>query len=109
MTKVEWSVSIFDKPGADRTSVRPTHVASIPATVNDGTVTAVGALYHDKEKTKFAGSTFHMMAELKDEIVAFLKRDIYYESGVWDIESVVAFPVGIACRLAKPMAGVNVE
>lgn len=108
MAKIEWLVTVFDKPGVDRTAVRPQHVAAIPETVNAGIVNAAGAIYKDAEKTQFAGSTFHLMAENKEEIVEFLKKDIYYLSGIWDIDSVVAYPVGIAVRLAKPMAGVKI-
>lgn len=107
MPKIEWLVTVFDKPGTDRSTVRPQHIAAIPETVNNGIVTAAGAIYQDVEKTKFAGSTFHLMAESKEEIVEFLKTDIYYQSGIWDIDSVVAYPVGIAVRMSKPMAGVK--
>lgn len=98
---------VYDKPGTDRTLVRPQHVAAIPEAVNSGIVTSVGAIYQDVEKTKFAGSTFHLFAESKEEILDFLKKDIYYQEGIWDIESVVANPVGIACRIGKAMPGVN--
>lgn len=107
MAKIEWLVTILDKPGVDRTSVRPQHVAAIPEPVNAGIVTSAGAIYKDVEKTQFAGSTFHLMAKTKEEIIEFLKKDIYYLSGIWDIESVVAYPVGIAVRIAKPMPGVK--
>ncbi|WPK25162.1 hypothetical protein PUMCH_002465 [Australozyma saopauloensis] len=108
MAKIEWAVTIFDKPGADRTAVRPRHVAAIPDAVNAGVFTAAGAIYKDVEKTQFAGSTFHMMAESKEEIAEILKKDIYYEEGIWDIDSIVAYPAGIAVRIAKPMAGVKI-
>lgn len=98
---------VYDKPGADRTAVRPQHVAAIPETVNKGIVTSAGAIYHDVEKTKFAGSAFHLIAESKEEIIEFLKQDIYYKSGIWDIESVVAHPIGVAVRKQKDMAGVK--
>ncbi|SGZ46499.1 CIC11C00000005060 [Sungouiella intermedia] len=107
MAKIEWNVIVYDKPGTDRSQVRPQHVAAIPEAVNSGIVTSVGAIYHDVEKTKFAGSTFHLMAESKEEILDFLKKDVYYASGIWDLDSVVAHPVGIACRLGKEMPGVT--
>ena len=49
---IEWNVIIYDKPGTDRTAVRPTHVANIPESVNKGIVTSVGAIYQDVQKTK---------------------------------------------------------
>lgn len=108
MAKIEWNVIVYDKPGADRSKVRPQHVAAIPATVNAGIVTSAGAIYADVEKTKFAGSTFHLMAESKEEILEFLKKDIYAQTGIWDLTSVVANPVGIAVRIAKDMPGVKI-
>lgn len=103
MSKIEWNVIVFDKPGADRTPVRPQHLADIPPTVESGVVTSVGAIYHDVEKTKFAGSTFHIMAASKEEILEFLKKDIFYKSGIWDLDSVIANPVGIVARKAKAL------
>jgi uncharacterized protein YciI len=104
---MEWSVTVYDKPGADRSAVRPQHVAAIPAAVNAGIVTSAGAIYQDVEKTKFAGSTFHLIANSKEEIIEFLKKDIYYEKGIWDIDSVVAHPLGLAVRKQKDMPGVK--
>lgn len=106
---IEWNVIVYDKPGTDRTATRPTHVANIPQAVNQGIVTSVGAIYQDAEKTKFAGSAFHLIANSKEEIVDFLKKDIYYENGIWDINSIVAHPIGVACRLPKKINGVNID
>ena len=97
---MEWNVIVYDKPGADRTPVRAQHLAAIPAT-------SAAPVYHDIEKTKFAGSTFHLIANSKEEIIEFLKKDIYYEKGIWDIDSVVAHPMGVAVRKQKDMPGVK--
>lgn len=105
--KSEWNVIVYDKPGTDRSQVRPQHVADIPASVNSGIVTSVGAIYKDVERTQFAGSALHMMAESREEIIEILKNDVYYKAGIWDLDSVIANPVGIACRIGKPMAGVT--
>lgn len=105
----EYNVIVFDKPNADRTEVRPHHVSQIPAAVNSGLVKSVGALYTDESKTKFAGSAFHIVADSKDQVIAFLKKDIYYEKGIWDIDSVLIHPIGVAARLPKVMNGVNDE
>ncbi|CAK7901815.1 hypothetical protein CAAN1_11S04698 [[Candida] anglica] len=103
----EWNVIVYDKPGTDRTAVRPAHVAAIPAAVNSGVVKSVGAIYQDQSKTKFAGSAFHLMADSREDIIEFLKKDIYAKEGIWDLDSVVAHPIGVACRLGKAMPGVN--
>lgn len=107
MGKIEWNVIVFDRPGTDRTEVRPKHVAAIPESVNSGIVTSVGALFKDESKTSFAGTALQLMAESKEEILDFLKRDIYYTSGIWDLDSVIVHPVGVAARLGKTMPGVT--
>lgn len=103
----EWNVIVYDKPGADRSKHRPSHLAAIPETVTSGIVKSVGAIYHDVEKTKFAGSAYHLMADSREDIIEFLKKDIFAKEGIWDLDTVVAYPIGIACRVAKPMPGVN--
>lgn len=39
---------------------------------------------------KFAGSTIVVVAESKQEVIDLLKKDVYVESGVWDLEKVSA-------------------
>lgn len=101
MAKIEWNVIVYDKPNTDRSQFRPQHVADIPAAVDAGIVSSAGAIYKDVEKKQFAGSAFHLFAESREEILDFLKKDIYAREGIWDLDSVVANPVGIAVRLAK--------
>lgn len=101
MTKIEWNVIVYDKPGTDRTQFRPQHVAAIPATVDAGIVTSAGAIYKDASKKEFAGSAFHLFAENREEIIDFLKQDVYAKEGIWDLDSVVANPLGLAVRVAK--------
>lgn len=42
----------------------------------------------DPTKWEFGGSTIIVVAESKDEVLDMLRRDIYTESGVWDVEKV---------------------
>ncbi|KAI3402686.2 hypothetical protein KGF56_004567 [Candida oxycetoniae] len=102
----EYLVTIYDLPNADRSKVRAQHVKDIPANVPNP-VRSAGAIYTDESKTKFAGSSFHLVADNKQEIIDFLKKDIYYKEGVWDINHVDIFPIGIAVRLPKKMDGVD--
>lgn len=101
----EYNVIVYDKPGADRSKVRPQHVADIPAAVNSGIVKLAGAIYQDDARTKFAGSAFHLIAEDRKDIIDFLKKDIYAREGIWDLENVVINPIGVAVRLPKNMEG----
>ncbi|KAI5951049.1 hypothetical protein KGF54_004123 [Candida jiufengensis] len=102
----EYLVTVFDKPNVDRSKVRPQHVKDIPANV-PYPIKSAGAIYTDELKTKFAGSSFHLVADSKDEIFDFLKKDIYAKEGIWDLENVQIFPIGIAVRLPKKMDGVD--
>ncbi|KAK6459095.1 uncharacterized protein RJT20DRAFT_4677 [Scheffersomyces xylosifermentans] len=104
---IEYNVIVYDKPNVDRTKVRPAHVAAIASVVNSGIVKAAGAIYHDDAKTKFAGSAFHLVADSKEDVIEFLKRDIYYKEGIWDIENVIINPIGLAVRLPKKFDGVS--
>ncbi|CAX45058.1 conserved hypothetical protein [Candida dubliniensis CD36] len=102
----EYNVIIYDFPNSDRSKVRSQHVADIPANVPNP-IRSAGAIYQDEAKTKFAGSAFHLVANSKEEVVEFLKKDIYYREGIWDINSVVINPIGVAVRLPKKMEGVD--
>jgi hypothetical protein len=42
----------------------------------------------DPNTWDFAGSTIVAVAETKEQVIEDLKKDIYYTSGVWDIEKV---------------------
>lgn len=105
--KIEWNVIVYDKPGTDRLPVRMDHLKKIPSDVNGVIVNSAGAIFQDAEKTKFAGSCFHLMASSKEEIIEFLKGDPYYKAGIWDVDSVIANPCGIAVRLPKKLDGVD--
>lgn len=47
---------------------------------------------------QFAGSTLVVTASSREEIIEMLKKDVYAESGVWDVEKVSLFSVS-----AKPL------
>ncbi|ODQ81933.1 hypothetical protein BABINDRAFT_32271 [Babjeviella inositovora NRRL Y-12698] len=105
----EWVVIVYDKPNTDRSKVRPQHVAAIPAAVTAGIVTNVGAIFHTvpnpatDEKPPFAGSAFNLIAESREEILEFLKKDIYAKEGIWDLDSFIAYPYSCAARVEKKL------
>jgi uncharacterized protein YciI len=106
---IEYNVIVYDFPGTDRSKVRAQHLAGIAPTVNGGMVKSAGAIFQDDEKTKFAGSAFHLVANNRDEVMEFLKKDIYYKEGIWNLDNVVINPLGLAVRLPKKLDGVNDE
>ncbi|EGW30867.1 uncharacterized protein SPAPADRAFT_62773 [Spathaspora passalidarum NRRL Y-27907] len=103
---IEYNVIIYDNPHADRSKVRAEHVANIPSNVPSPILSA-GAIYHDDAKTQFAGSAFHLVANSREEVLEFLKKDVYYREGIWDIDNVIINPIGVAVRLPKKMEGVD--
>ncbi|ODV84924.1 hypothetical protein CANARDRAFT_28662 [[Candida] arabinofermentans NRRL YB-2248] len=104
----EYLVIVHDKPNADRLKYRPQHLLGVPplfSNKNKVTVTCAGALFSNDERTKFEGSTFHVLAENEDDIKEFLKLDIYAKEGVWDLENVDIWGLGCAGRTEVPVIG----
>lgn len=106
---MEYSVTIYDKPGADRTPIRPTHLKRIVTHFNSGVVTSACALFKDETKTSFVGSQLNVIAEKREDVIELLKTDVYYTEGIWDIDSVRINPIGVAHRSAKVNPDVNPE
>ncbi|KAK0284082.1 hypothetical protein LTR35_005796 [Friedmanniomyces endolithicus] len=52
------------------------------------------------EGPKINGSVMIAVAESKEEVLDKIKADIYYKSGVWDVENINIFPFKSAIRSA---------
>jgi len=104
---VEWLAIVYDKPGTDRTELRPLHLKDIPPAVESGIVTNAGAIYHgldfEGKPSEFAGSAFNLVADTKEEALEFLKKDVYAKSGIWDVDNILIFPYGCAYRKGKDL------
>ncbi|RLV96192.1 hypothetical protein JA1_000265 [Spathaspora sp. JA1] len=98
--------NVFDFPNIDRTKVRPQHFVEVVPSVGNP-IKAAGAIYHDDARTQFAGSWFQLELESKEEVIEFLKKDIYCTEGIWDISTVAIYPIGVAVRLPKKMEGTD--
>ncbi|CCH46840.1 hypothetical protein BN7_6441 [Wickerhamomyces ciferrii] len=105
---VEWLVVVYDKPvfkPQDRGQFRPQHLAAIPAQVESGKVTNVGAIFHeipeDDKPKKFAGSSLNVVANSREEVIEILNQDIFAKEGIWDVENALIYPYGVAKRVAK--------
>ena len=102
---VEWLVIVYDKPEADRLSCRQQHIAAVPNHIETGKITNVGAIYKDVDEAgtpkEFIRSTYNIIADSREEILEFLKKDIYYKNGIWDLDSVVMHPYGCFHRVSK--------
>ena len=108
-TKYDWLVVVPDFPGAQeqRLKVRPEHFAALPKTVESGMVKMGGAVFNeppkgdDSSKWDFAGSTLVVVAETREEVIEFLKKDVYVSKGVWDIANVQIWPLKAAVWKAQ--------
>ncbi|KAJ2903245.1 hypothetical protein MKZ38_010197 [Zalerion maritima] len=107
--KFEWLVVIPDTPGAlaKRLEVRPTHFANLGPHIESGALPMGGAILSDIPKDDdpksldFVGSTIVYVASSREEVLEFLKNDIYGKTGVWDIEKVQMWP--FKCAVRKPI------
>ncbi|TPX06907.1 uncharacterized protein E0L32_002403 [Thyridium curvatum] len=102
----EWLVVVPDVPGAlqKRLDVRPQHFAGITEHVKSGKIVMGGAILDDvpvddqPTSLKFAGSTLQIVASSRDEVVEFIRGDVYAKSGVWDVEKAQIWPLKAAVR-----------
>lgn len=103
---VEWVAIIFDKPGSDRSTCRPEHLAGIPPLVEQGKLVCAGAIYNepkepDGERT-FAGSHLQIVADTKEEALELIHNDVFAKNGIWDLDNIVLYQFG--CAVRKPKA-----
>ncbi|CCF39902.1 hypothetical protein CH063_10613 [Colletotrichum higginsianum] len=106
-TKSEWLVIIPDKPGslATRFAVRSTHLKGVQPFRDSGVWKMGGPILHElpaneePSSLKVLGSTIVCVAESKEEIMEMLKRDVYVDRGVWDLERVQMWPVSLVMAI----------
>lgn len=102
---VEWLVVVYDKPGADRSAFRPAHLAAIPASVEAGEITSAGAIFNEipteGKPLNFAGSALNVVADSKEQVLEIVKKDIFAKEGIWDLNNILIYPLGVAARVAK--------
>lgn len=107
MGKQEWMCILPDKAGAleARMKVRPQHLEAIKPHEQAGLFVLGGASLDEPLKEgqgpKINGSILMAVADSKDEVMELIKKDIYYTSGVWDLEKIQVFPFVSAFRHAK--------
>ncbi|TKA48979.1 hypothetical protein B0A54_01055 [Friedmanniomyces endolithicus] len=95
-SKQEWMVILPDRKDslAARMKVRPDHLAALKPSVESGFFVFGGASLDEPVKEgegpKINGSVMVAVAESKEEVLDKLKADVYYTSGVWDVEKCIA-------------------
>ncbi|PIB02800.1 hypothetical protein CB0940_11908 [Cercospora beticola] len=98
MGKQEWMCILPDKAGAleARMKVRPQHLEAIKPHEQAGLFVLGGASLDEPLKEgqgpKINGSILMAVADSKEEVMELIKKDIYYTSGVWDLEKVSGEP-----------------
>lgn len=92
LNKIEWIVTIYDKPGVDRLKFRPQHLANVPTLMQQGFMVNGGPIFTDETRTNFIGSHFNIIAKDKKEIIDTLRKDIYSQEGIWDFDTIVIHP-----------------
>ncbi|THV06721.1 hypothetical protein K435DRAFT_960326 [Dendrothele bispora CBS 962.96] len=80
-----------------RLSVRADHLAKAKESIGTGLIRVGGVLvspetYNQPDK-KLVGSTFICEADSIDDVKKLVEEDVYYKSGVWDIEKLVILPM----------------
>ncbi|KAG8531358.1 uncharacterized protein KY384_002987 [Bacidia gigantensis] len=95
--KKDWLVILPDREGA--LDKRMEHFDELPPKIESGFMKVGGALLEQPEKDgeslKIEGSFMLVRADTKEEALDQLKADIYTTSGVWDMEQMKIYPVGL--------------
>jgi uncharacterized protein len=95
----EYLAIIYDKPGMlqRRLEVREKHLEVARPDNRSGLLPLGGGLAEEFPETgqqfQFVGSTLIVSANSKAEALERLKQDIYYTSGVWDLDNALIFAV----------------
>ncbi|KAA8896532.1 hypothetical protein TRICI_006875 [Trichomonascus ciferrii] len=95
----EYLVIVQDKPNSfdKRMEVRDQHLGNVKSVVKaqgpgNGPMTSGGGIAHDKDQN-LCGSMLTIEAESKEKVIEILKQDVYYTSGVWDVDNAQIFAV----------------
>ncbi|KAF1849579.1 uncharacterized protein K460DRAFT_274430 [Cucurbitaria berberidis CBS 394.84] len=103
----EWLVIIPDFAGAldKRISVRPKHLEGLKSDRDDlwlwgGAMLEEPIQPGDTNPPKMKGSAMLIGAKTREEVVERVKKDVYVESGVWDISKIQIIPFRSALRKA---------
>ncbi|CRG85517.1 hypothetical protein PISL3812_02569 [Talaromyces islandicus] len=104
--RVEFLCIVPDKPGmnARRIEVRPTHIQNLTPLIESKALVAGGAMFVDAhpapgETPQFRGSAVIIQATSSKEALEILSKDVYVESGVWDLDNAQIIPYKSAVRL----------
>lgn len=95
----EYLVVVQDKPNSfeKRMEIREEHLSNLRSSIlaqgPNGPITSGGPIAVDKDR-KLNGSFMTLEAESKEKVLERLKKDVFYTSGVWDLDNAQIFAVG---------------
>lgn len=95
----EYLAIVQDKPGTmeKRIQVREKHLAAAKQNNKSGIVPFGGGIANDfpepGQQFPFVGSALVVTADSKHDVIQLLKQDIYFTSGVWDVENAKIYAV----------------
>ncbi|EAT87266.1 hypothetical protein SNOG_04875 [Parastagonospora nodorum SN15] len=103
----EWLVIVPDFKGAldKRLGARPKHLEGLKSDRDDmwlwgGAMLEEPIKEGDSGPPKMKGSAMLIGAKTREEVVERLKKDVYVQEGVWDVEKVEIIPFKSALRKA---------
>ncbi|OMJ23631.1 hypothetical protein AYI69_g4898 [Smittium culicis] len=71
-----------------RMQVRAEHFKNAAILKQEGKLLTGGALL-DEKTGKFIGSFLTVALDSKDQVIEYLRKDIYGSSGVWDVDNAI--------------------
>ncbi|KAL5118339.1 hypothetical protein ACEQ8H_003688 [Pleosporales sp. CAS-2024a] len=103
----EWLVIVPDVPDAleKRLAARPDHLQGLTKDRDDmwlwgGAMLEEPIREGDAGPPKMKGSAMLIGAKTREEVLERLKKDVYVEKGVWDVDKVQIIPFKSALRKA---------
>ncbi|CZT25426.1 uncharacterized protein RCC_11158 [Ramularia collo-cygni] len=107
MGKQEWIFIIPDKANSleARMKVRPQHLEELKPHVESGAIVLGGASLDEPLQEgvgmKTNGSVIIIESDSEAEARRIVEGDVYYTSGVWDVEKIKMMPFASAIRKGK--------
>ena len=103
----EWLVVVPDHVGvaALRTSARSEHLQNVKPHIESGKVTLGGATLAEHPEPdqphRMNGSAFVVAADSREELLQFIRQDVYARKGVWNLDRATILPVSCDPCLRK--------
>ncbi|SMN17928.1 similar to Meyerozyma guilliermondii PGUG_01654 hypothetical protein [Maudiozyma saulgeensis] len=98
----DWSIIVYDRPGADRTEAYDKHVKALTVIIDLRLVVLRGQINDDNNPI---GSSLTIRVETKDDNLKLLKQDILYKEGIWDVDNAIIHHFNCVFIEGQPLRG----